>query len=96
MLKNNVCPTFQIKSLTFIFVIINTFFFVLLLIFVGGFQQNSLPFLAVNEELRENFAENSPYFIRFHFELFRLFMSLFLTTGSLLFLTKILKYFQGF
>ena len=87
MLKNNVCPSFEIKSLTFIFLLVNTFLYLTLLLF-GGCQQNSLTFLAVNEETLIEFGENSPYFIRFHFELFRLLMSLFLTNGSLLFLTN--------
>lgn len=85
MIKNNICPRFTWKSFTFAIVVINLIFFVAVLVY-GGFEPNSMSFLQAKKEVLILFGENSPYFIRFHFEIFRLFQSLFLSSASFYFL----------
>ena len=58
----------------------------MILLIFGGFEPNSLTFLATNLDFLVVYGENSPYFIRFNYEILRLFVSLFLTTGSFQFL----------
>lgn len=84
MMKNNICPRFTWKSFTFAIVVINLIVFMTLLIY-GGFEPNSTSFLQARRETLIIFGENSPYFIRFRFEIFRLFQSLFLSSASFYF-----------
>ena len=78
----NLCPLFSFKSFTFLLILLNFLTFLASLIY-GGFQPNSLTFLAINTDTLVLFGLNSPYFIRFHYQILRLFTSLFLSTGSL-------------
>lgn len=85
MFKKNICPTFTFKSCTFLIIVLNFLFYVALLIY-GGFEPDSLNFLAVKKETLILFGENSPYFVRFSFQFSRLFLSLFLSSNSYQFL----------
>ena len=87
MLKSNICPVFFLKSFTFVILLTNSIIYLLILIF-GGFEPDSLIFLATNLDFLVVNGENSPYFIKYNYEILRLFTSLFLTTGSFQFLVN--------
>lgn len=85
MFKKNICPTFLFKSFTFLIIMLNFLVYIALLIY-GGFEPDSLNFLAVKKDTLVLFGLNSPYFIRFSFQIFRLIMSLFLASNCYQFL----------
>lgn len=87
MLTSNICPGFSFRTFTFIAFSFNLLVYVLCLC-LGGFEPGSFTFLATNLDFLALFGENSPYFIKYRYEVLRLVGSLFLTTGSCQFLTN--------